>query len=43
MVVTKRNGETIAQQITLNMTYNNHPADILFDPKVAKVNPVKPK
>src|ERR1700760_329353 len=43
IIVTKRNGETIAQQITLNMTYNTHPADILFDPKVAKINPVKPK
>ena len=41
MTVTKRNGETISQQIILNITYNVHPADSLFDPKVAKINPVK--
>ncbi|MBZ5509267.1 MAG: hypothetical protein LAO78_27735 [Acidobacteriia bacterium] len=41
MTVIKRNGETISQQIILNMTYNNHPADSLFDPAVAKINPVK--
>ncbi|HZI57595.1 MAG TPA: hypothetical protein VFF39_12515 [Verrucomicrobiae bacterium] len=41
MTVTKRNGETISQQITLNITYNNHPSDSLFDPAVAKINPVK--
>jgi len=41
MTVTKRNGETIAQQIILNISYNTHPADSLFDPAVAKINPVK--
>lgn len=41
MTVIKRNGETISQQIILNMTYNNHPSDSLFDPAVAKINPVK--
>jgi hypothetical protein len=41
MTVIKRNGETISQQIILNMTYNNHPSDSLFDPSVAKINPVK--
>lgn len=43
MTVIKRNGETISQQIILNMTYNIHPADSLFDPTVAKINPVKEK
>lgn len=43
MTVTKRNGETISQQIILNITYNIHPADALFDPTVAKINPVKEK
>lgn len=43
MTVIKRNGETISQQIILNMTYNIHPADSLFDPAVAKINPVKEK
>jgi hypothetical protein len=43
ITVTKRNGETIAQQITLNITYNTHPDDSLFNPAVAKINPVKPK
>lgn len=43
MTVTKRNGETISQQIILNITYNIHPADVLFDPTVAKINPVKDK
>jgi hypothetical protein len=43
MTVTKRNGETISQQIILNITYNIHPADVLFDPTVAKINPVKEK
>jgi hypothetical protein len=43
MTVTKRNGETISQQIILNITYNIHPADALFDPSVAKINPVKEK
>ncbi len=43
MTVTKRNGETISQQIILNITYNIHPADALFDPTVAKINPVKDK
>lgn len=41
MTVTKRNGETIAQQIILNITYNSHPPESLFDPAVAKINPVK--
>jgi hypothetical protein len=41
MTVIKRNGETVSQQITLNITYNNHPSDSLFDPAVAKINPVK--
>jgi hypothetical protein len=43
ITVTKRNGETISQQITLNITYNTHPPDLLFDPAVAKINPVKSK
>lgn len=43
MTVIKRNGETISQQIILNMTYNIHPSDALFDPAVAKINPVKEK
>ena len=43
IVVTKRNGEIISQQIIFNMTYNMHPPDSLFDPAVAKINPVKPK
>jgi hypothetical protein len=43
ITVTKRNGETISQQITLNITYNTHPDDSLFNPAVAKINPVKPK
>jgi hypothetical protein len=43
MTVIKRNGETISQQIVLNITYNNHPPDSLFDPSVARINPVKPK
>ncbi|HET9283456.1 MAG TPA: hypothetical protein VFR24_15990 [Candidatus Angelobacter sp.] len=43
IMVTKRNGETLSQQIILNITYNTHPADSLFDPTVAKINPVKPK
>jgi hypothetical protein len=42
MVLTRRNGETIYQEIILNITYNTHPAESLFDPKVAKINPVKP-
>lgn len=41
MTVTKRNGETISQQILLNITYNMHPPDSLFDPARAKINPVK--
>lgn len=41
VVLTKRNGETISQQIVLNITYNIHPPDSLFDPAVAKINPVK--
>lgn len=43
MTVTKRNGETASQQIILNITYNVHPSDALFDPSVAKINPVKEK
>ena len=43
MTVTKRNGETISQQIILNITYNIHPSDSLFDPTLAKINPVKEK
>jgi hypothetical protein len=43
MTVTKRNGETISQQIILNITYNIHPSDLLFDPALAKINPVKEK
>jgi hypothetical protein len=43
MTVTKRNGETISQQIILNITYNTHPSDLLFDPTTAKINPVKEK
>jgi len=43
MILTRRNGETISQQIALNVTYNTHPPDSLFDPKNAKINPVKPK
>jgi hypothetical protein len=43
IMLTRRNGETISQQIILNITYNTHPPDDLFDPKVARINPVKPK
>ena len=43
MTVIKRNGETLSQQIILNITYNTHPSDLLFDPTLAKVNPVKEK
>lgn len=43
ITVIRRNGETVSQQIILNITYNNHPPDSLFDPTVAKINPVKPK
>jgi len=43
MTVTRRNGETVSEQIILNITYNNHPPDSLFDPAVAKINPVKTK
>lgn len=39
--LTRRNGETIYQEIILNITYNTHPAETLFDPAVAKINPVK--
>ncbi|HKD78369.1 MAG TPA: hypothetical protein VKH81_01680 [Candidatus Angelobacter sp.] len=41
ILLTKRNGAMVSQQIALNVTYNNHPADVLFDPKMAKINPVK--
>jgi hypothetical protein len=43
MTVINRNGETISQQIILNITYNIHPSDALFDPTMAKINPVKEK
>jgi hypothetical protein len=43
MTLIKRNGETISQQIILTITYNIHPADSLFDPAIAKINPVKEK
>lgn len=43
MTVIKRNGETASQQIILNITYNVHPSDAVFDPAVAKINPVKEK
>jgi hypothetical protein len=42
VTVTRRNGETIYQEIILNITYNTHPSTALFDPTVAKINPVKP-
>jgi hypothetical protein len=41
VMLTRRNGETIYQEIILNITYNTHPAEALFDPAVAKINPVK--
>jgi hypothetical protein len=41
MTLIKRNGETISEQIILNITYNVHPPDSLFDPAVARINPVK--
>jgi hypothetical protein len=41
MMLTRRNGETVYQEIILNITYNTHPTEVLFDPKVAKINPVK--
>lgn len=41
ILLTRRNGETIYQEIILNITYNTHPAEALFDPTVAKINPVK--
>jgi len=40
-ILTKRNGETISQQILLRVTYNNHPPASLFDPSVAKINRTK--
>jgi hypothetical protein len=43
ITLTKHNGETIGQQIVLNITYNTNPPDSLFDPTIAKINPVKPK
>ncbi len=43
MTVTRRNGETLSQEILLNITYNTHPAESLFDPTVARINPVKAK
>jgi hypothetical protein len=43
VMLTRRNGETVFQEITLNITYNTHPSDSLFDPAVAKINPVKDK
>ncbi len=41
ITVVKRNGETLSQQIILNITYNLHPSETLFNPEVAKINPVK--
>jgi hypothetical protein len=41
ILLTRRNGETVYQEIFLNVTYNTHPAEALFDPAVAKINPVK--
>jgi len=41
IALTRRNGETIYQEIILNINYNTHPAQALFDPTVAKINPVK--
>jgi hypothetical protein len=41
ITVIHRNGETLSQEILLNITYNTHPAESLFDPAVAKINPVK--
>jgi hypothetical protein len=41
MTLIKRNGEVISQQIILNISYNTHPPDSLFDPAIAKINPVK--
>ncbi len=39
--LTRHNGETIYQEIILSITYNTHPAEALFDPSKAKINPVK--
>ncbi len=41
ITLTRRNGATLNQEIILNITYNTHPAQALFDPAVAKINPVK--
>lgn len=41
ITLTRRNGATTNQEIILNITYNAHPAQALFDPSVAKINPVK--
>jgi len=41
ITLTRHNGETVSQQIVLNITYNNHPSEAMFDPTVAKINPVK--
>ena len=41
VMLTRRNGATLYQEIILNITYNTHPAEALFDPSVAKINPVK--
>ena len=41
MTLIRRNGETLSQQIILNITYNNRPPEALFDPSVARINPVK--
>jgi hypothetical protein len=43
VLLIRRNGEMLLQEILLNITYNNHPAESLFDPAVAKINPVKEK
>jgi hypothetical protein len=40
-ILTKRNGETISQQILAHVTYNTHPPANLFDPSAAKISPVK--
>jgi len=41
VTLTRRNGETVFQEIILNITYNTHPAESLFDPSVARIHPVK--
>jgi hypothetical protein len=41
VILTKRNGETVSQQILVHVTYNTHPPAKLFDPSTAKIIPVK--